>query len=69
MKNVHKNFPVWTKEHDDAFQAIKALVVSQECLVTIDHEEPGENKIFVMCDVSEWQTGATLSWGATWESS
>jgi hypothetical protein len=35
--------------------------------MTIDHEKPGDNKIFVTCDASDWRTGATLSWGKTWE--
>ena len=27
----------------------------------------GSNKIFVTCDVSDWQMGAVLSYGPTWE--
>jgi RNase H-like domain found in reverse transcriptase len=27
----------------------------------------GDNKIFVMCDASDWRIGATLSFGLTWE--
>lgn len=33
----------------------------------IDHDNPNNNKIFVTCDTSEWCTGATLSFGPTWE--
>lgn len=62
-----KLFPTWTTEHQTAFDAIKALVVSADCLTTIDHESPGENKTFVTCDASDWCTGATLSFGPTWE--
>jgi RNase H-like domain found in reverse transcriptase len=43
------------------------LVISAECLTTIDHECPGENKIFVTCDASDWHIGATLSFSQTWE--
>jgi hypothetical protein len=66
-KDAKKNFPDWTPEHQTAFTAIKSLVVSAECLTTIDHECPGDNKIFVTCDASDWRTGATLSFGQTWE--
>jgi hypothetical protein len=38
-------------------------------LTTIDHEHPGENKIFVTCDASKWRTGAILSFGPSWENS
>lgn len=67
-KECHKLFPEWTTEHQGAFEAIKGLVISADCLTTIDHEAPGDNKIFVMCDASDWRIGATLSFGTTWES-
>jgi RNase H-like domain found in reverse transcriptase/Reverse transcriptase (RNA-dependent DNA polymerase) len=66
-KKCHKVFPPWTVSHKAAFKAIKALVVSADCLMTIDHKNPGENKIFVTCDSSDWHSGATLSFGPTWE--
>jgi RNase H-like domain found in reverse transcriptase/Integrase zinc binding domain len=66
-KDTHKCFPEWTETHQTAFEAIKTLVVSAECLTTIDHEQPGDNKIFVTCDASDWRIGATLSFGLTWE--
>ena len=43
------------------------MVVSRECLTVIDHDNPGQNKIFVTCDASDWRTGATLSFGPSWE--
>src|ERR1700721_2899463 len=46
-KEAKKNFPEWTPEHQAAFDGIKALVVSRECLMVIDHMNPGENKVFV----------------------
>ena len=64
-KEARKSFPPWTSDHDAAFEAIKALVVSTECLTTIDHLNPGDNKVFVTCDASDWRTGATLSFGPT----
>jgi hypothetical protein len=66
-KEARKSFPAWTPTHQDAFESIKALVISADCLTTIDHINPGDNKIFVTCDASDWRTGATLSFGPTWE--
>ena len=60
-------FPVWMNEHQHVFQVIKDLVTSRECLTVIDHINPGGNKIFVMCDVSDWHTRGVLSFGPTWE--
>ncbi len=60
-------FPAWTEEHQFAFDSIKKLVVSVECLMVIDHVNPGDNKIFVTSDASDRRTGAVLSWGPTWE--
>ena len=68
-KECNKLFPPWTSEHHDAFESIKGLVVSCDCLTTIDHQNPGDNKIFVTCDASQKRTGAVLSFGPTWETS
>ena len=62
-KEARRNFPTWTTAHQAAFDAIKALVVSCECLTTIDHTNLGENRVFVTCDASDWCTGAALSVG------
>jgi hypothetical protein len=67
MKEAQKHFPPRTEEHQIAFEAIKALVVSADCLTVIDHENPEDNKIFVTCDASDWRTGAVLSFSPTWE--
>jgi hypothetical protein len=67
-KECNTSFPLWTTEHQYAFDAIKALVVSWDCLTTINHEDPGDNKIFVTCNASKRQTGAMLFFGSTWES-
>jgi RNase H-like domain found in reverse transcriptase/Reverse transcriptase (RNA-dependent DNA polymerase)/Integrase zinc binding domain len=66
-KDCRKKFPNWTTDHQTAFDTVKALVVSADCLTVIDHEHPGENNIFVTCDTSDWRMGATLSFGPTWE--
>jgi hypothetical protein len=54
-------------EHQMAFNTIKALGVSCECLTTIDHTNLGDNKVFVTCNASDWRTRATLSFGPSWE--
>ena len=66
MKEAKSNFD-WTVIHQATFKNIKELVVSSGCLTVIDHSNPGNNKIFVTCDVSDWCTGACLSFGETWE--
>src|ERR1700727_3186562 len=66
-KDAQRQFPTWTVEHQCAFEAIKDLVVSQECLTTIDHAQLGKNQVFVTCDASDWRTGTTLSVGPSWE--
>lgn len=53
--------------HHNVFEAIKALVLGHKCLTVIDHQNPGDNKIFITCDASDWRTGTTLSFGPTWE--
>jgi hypothetical protein len=67
-KEAKKSFPEWQADHQEAFDQIKRTVVSQECLTVINHDDMGDNKIFVTCDASDWRTGATLSFGSTWES-
>ena len=61
------NFPTWNAEHQATFDAIKSLIISRECLTTIDHTNLGDNKVFVTCDASDWRTGVTLSVGTSWE--
>jgi hypothetical protein len=67
MKEAQKNFPAWSNSHQFAFDAIKQLVIGRECLTTINHDSPGDSKIFVTCDASDWHTGGILSFGPTWE--
>ena len=66
-KEARREFPTWTDMHQCAFEAIKVLVVSHECLMMINHEDLGDNKVFVTCDASDWHTGAALSVGTSWE--
>ena len=66
-KECNAKFPPWTQEHQNTFKSIHQLVLSRDCLTTIDHDNLGENKIFVTCDASKRCTGAVLTFGRTWE--
>jgi hypothetical protein len=66
-KLANVDFPTWSTEHQVAFDTIKSLVLSADCLTTIDHNNIKENKIFITCDASDHCTGAVLSFGKTWE--
>ena len=68
MKKDAKSHFSWSEEHQAAFDDIKALVVSTDCLTVINHADL-DNKIFIACNVSDWQTGVCLSFGKTWETS
>jgi len=52
-KDMERSFPKWSTAHQEAFDAIKNLVVSRECLTVIDHSNPSDNKIFVTTDASD----------------
>jgi hypothetical protein len=65
MKVSKTQWPGWNNKHQGAFDAIKRLVISRDCLTTIDHDNLGDNKIFVTCDASDWHVGAMLSVGPT----
>ena len=66
-KPADKKFPEWTQVHQRAFEQIKSLVLSRDCLTTINHDNHGDNKIFVACDASDRRTGAVLTYGPTRE--
>ena len=65
-KEYDKAFPTWTDRHQAAFEGIKQVVLSRECLTTVDHES-GET-IYVTTDASDSGTGAVLSVGSDWKS-
>src|SRR6202790_199921 len=65
-KECDREFPPWTTEHQTAFEHIKDLVLSADCLTVIDYEDKASN-IYVTTDASDRRTGAVLSFGATWE--
>lgn len=64
---AEKKFPEWTSTHQTVFDSIKELVSKSTCLTVIDHMNPGNNKIFLTCDASNFHMGAILSWGPTWQ--
>lgn len=66
-KTADSVFPPWLAHHQQAFDNIKSLVLSRDCLININHDNMGVNHIFVTCDASDWCTGAVLSYGPTWE--
>ena len=53
--------------HQDAFDTIKGIVASRECLTTINYNDLENNKIFVTTDASNKCSEAVLSFGALWE--
>jgi len=63
---ANQSFPLWNSEHQLAFEAIKAIVVSHDCLMTIDHADP-TGKIFITTDASDFHSGGVLLFGKTWE--
>ncbi|TFY79074.1 hypothetical protein EWM64_g4938 [Hericium alpestre] len=65
--DAERTWPGWSPDHQAAFNRIKSIVVGRECLTTIDQKNPGNNKIFVTCDASDWCTGGILSFGPTWK--
>ena len=67
LKHCDAAFPQWTSGHQHAFDSIKRLVSSRECLTTIDHNQMPSKKIFVTTDASDMRSGAVLSFGDTWE--
>lgn len=66
-KEAEKKFPEWGEKQQKAFKKIKRIILLNQCLTVIDHDNPGANEIFVTCDASEWGTGAVLTFGEKWE--
>jgi len=68
QKRYEHDFPKWSQVQQDAFDVIKQLVISRECLTVIDPDLMPEYKIFVTTDASDIASGAVLSFGKSWES-
>ena len=66
-QEAESHFPIWTDEHQMAFDSIKQLVASRDCLTTIDFTKMPDSKIFVTTDTSDIRSGAVLSFGESWE--
>jgi hypothetical protein len=69
-KDCDYNFPEWNPSHQAAFQGIKDLVLSADCLTVIDYNlmTTEDCRVFVTADTSDTRSGAMLSFGKTWES-
>ncbi|GAW02686.1 reverse transcriptase-RNase H-integrase [Lentinula edodes] len=66
--DVDKDNLPWEARHNQAFEAIKVLVASCECLMVIDLNLLDTHKIFVTTNASDRCSGAVLSFGTSWES-
>jgi reverse transcriptase-like protein len=62
-KECDKHFPTWTTAHQHAFDKIKQLATSPECLITINPSKMPMHRIFVTTDASDIGSGAILSFG------
>jgi hypothetical protein len=69
-KDCNHEFPPWTVAHQAAFDSIKNLVLSTDCLTVIDHELMTDRFcIFITTDTSDTHSGGMLSFRKTWEDS
>ncbi len=66
-KECDKVFPEWTQKYQDAFDAIKSIVLSRDCLTVIDYSKMPENEIFVTTNASDRATSTILTFGPTLE--
>ena len=64
-KDCNKVFLEWKPEHQQAFEAIKSIVTSCECLTSVNHNS-GE-QIYITTDTSDSRTRAVLSIGSLWK--
>ena len=67
-KEAEKAFPPWTDHYQSTFDSVKNIVISHECLTTIDLSKLPEYKVFVTTDASNKCSGAILSFGKFWSS-
>ena len=65
-KECDQWFLIWTTEYQTAFENIKRLVLSTDCLTIINYEDKKSN-IYVTTNAGDCHTGAVLSFGKTWE--
>ena len=53
----------WTDHYQNTFESIKSIVVSRDCLTTIDLTKLPEYKIFVTTDAGDKRSGTVLLFG------
>lgn len=58
-----KDFPLWMLKYQFAFDAVKTIVTSRDCLTTIDLTKLPEYKIFMTTNASDKCSGAILYFG------
>jgi hypothetical protein len=66
-KEADKHFPKWSSRYQTAFDGIKTIVTSRDCLTTIDFTLMPHYKIFLTTDASDFRSGAVLSFGPSWD--
>ena len=66
-KDSEKNFPLWMPKYQAAFDVVKQIVTSHDCLTTIDFSKMPDHKIFITTDASDKCSGAVLSFSPSWE--
>ena len=67
QKECDKHFPGWLPRHQSAFDSIKKLVTSTDCLTTIDPRLMPDHEIFLTTDASDTGSGAILSFGPSYD--
>jgi len=67
MKDSEKKSLLWVPKYQVAFDAIKQIVTSRDCLMTIDFSKMPDYKFFVTTDTSDKCSGVVLSFGPSWE--
>ncbi len=65
-KDCDKRFPPWSERHQHAFDKIKHLATSPQCLTTIDPTYMPGHKIYVTTDASDYGSGAILAFGPSY---
>ena len=65
-KTLDQKFPEQISKYQKAFKAIKYIITSAECLISIDYNL--EENIYMTTNANLTETEAILSVGKTWES-
>jgi len=66
-KESERKFLLWAPKYQKAFEAIKEIATSRDCLTTINFTKMPDYKIYVTTDASDKCSGAVLSFSPSWE--